>query len=61
MREAQFVLEDDAAVVQALSLICQSVEGIGKVLRELEVRAHAEGCRMLGVMEDEDEALCVPG
>lgn len=53
MREAQLVLEDDAAVVQALRLICQRVEGISEALRELDVRAHAEGCRML---EMEDEA-----
>ena len=58
MRETQLVLEDDAAVIQALSLVCQSIEGIGEVLRELEVRAHAEGCRMLGMVK-EDEALCV--
>lgn len=53
MREAQLVLENDAAVVQALSLICQGVEGIGEILRELEVRAHAEECRMLEMEEDE--------
>ena len=47
MGKTQLVLEDDAAIVQALSLIGQRIEGIGEAVREVEVRhAYAEGCRI---------------
>jgi hypothetical protein len=44
--EAQLVLENDAAIVQTLSLIGEGVEGICKALRELlGRRSHAEWCQ----------------
>lgn len=47
MGKTQLVLEDDAAIVQALGLIGQRIEGIGEAVREVEVRhAYAEGCRI---------------
>lgn len=54
--KAQLVLKDDAAIVQALGLIGQRIEGIGEALGELEVRhAHAEGWRI----KLDEEALLV--
>ena len=47
MGKPQFVLKNDAAIVQALGLISQRIEGIGEAVREVEVRhAYAEGCRV---------------